>query len=35
MGGNSSLPNTRLYDEVYFDSDSEEEDEPGEHEPFF
>lgn len=28
-GGGGSLPNTRMYDEVYFDSDSEEEDKPG------
>lgn len=27
--GRDPLPNTRMYDEVYFDSDSEEEDKPG------
>lgn len=28
------LPNSRMYDEVYFDSDSEEEDTPSKHECF-
>lgn len=30
-GGRPSLPNPRLYDNIYFDSDSEEEDKPSKH----
>lgn len=31
-GGVPALPNSRMYDEIYFDSDSEEEDTPSKHE---